>query len=51
MDYWTAVMVTLSLSSLTGIDLVFLQYCLKILCGHCSDSGVCWKLNPHMVLT
>jgi len=39
MDYWTAVMVTLSLPSLTGIILVLLQYFLKILCGHCSDSG------------
>jgi len=51
MDDWTTVMVTLSLPSHTGIILVLLQYVLKILCGHCSDSGVCWKWNPHMVIT
>jgi len=39
MDYWTAVMVTLSLPSLTGIILVLLQYFLKNFCGHCLDSG------------
>jgi len=39
MDNWTTVMVTLSLPSHTGIILVLLQYVLKILCGHCLDSG------------